>query len=129
MQQLFRVHVIALLALVSVEAPAEEALNRRAAKSGPMSTVTEGKRLFDRHCAECHAAGFGHPGTQQLGWTRGADRAVLEQRSDLPAAYISLIVRNGLQEMPAFRPTEINDAELRQLADYLARPRKSRKVR
>ena len=84
---------------------------------------TEGKRVFERRCAECHAPGTGHPGTQQLGWTRGDSRAILEQRSDLTAAYISVVVRNGLIEMPAFRPTEINDTELRQLADYLARPR------
>jgi mono/diheme cytochrome c family protein len=86
---------------------------------------TEGKRVFERRCAECHAPGVGHPGTQQLGWTRGDSRAILEQRSDLTAAYISVIVRNGLVEMPAFRPTEINDTQLRQLADYLARPRKA----
>jgi mono/diheme cytochrome c family protein len=113
--QRIRRYTVALLALASFEASAAE--------------VAAGQRVFERHCAECHAPGIGHPGTQQLGWTRGADRAVLEQRSDLPAAYISVIVRNGLMEMPAFRPTEINDAELRQLAAYLARPRKSRKVR
>ena len=115
MRQPWRPFAIALLALASIEVSAAD--------------FTAGKRLFDRHCAECHAPGAGHPGTQQLGWTRGADRAVLEQRSDLPAAYISVIVRNGLLEMPGFRPTEIDDAQLKQLADYLARPRKSRKVR
>jgi hypothetical protein len=59
----------------------------------------EGKRLFDRHCAECHAPGAGRPGTQQLGWSRGKDRAVLEQRRDLAADYISFVVRNGLLEI------------------------------
>jgi mono/diheme cytochrome c family protein len=86
---------------------------------------TAGKRVFENRCAQCHAPGVGHPGTQQLGWTRGDNRAVLEQRSDLTAAYISVVVRNGLAEMPAFRPTEINPTELRQLAQYLTRPRKS----
>jgi mono/diheme cytochrome c family protein len=79
-----------------------------------------GKLVFERRCSQCHAPGFGHPGTQQLGWTRGEDRAVLERRSDLTAAYINLVVRNGLMEMPAFRPTEISDAELQQLAAYLS---------
>jgi mono/diheme cytochrome c family protein len=91
--------------------------------------VLPGKQLFDRHCAECHAPGFGHPGTQQLGWTRGSARAVLEQRKDLVPAYVSAIVRNGLMEMPAFRPTEISDAELKLLADYVANAHKQRKAR
>jgi mono/diheme cytochrome c family protein len=80
-----------------------------------------GKQIFDRHCAECHAPGFGHPGTQQLGWTRGEKNAVLEERRDLLPAYITLVVRNGLLEMPAFRPTEIDERELRQLTEYLTR--------
>jgi mono/diheme cytochrome c family protein len=80
-----------------------------------------GKLVFERRCAECHAPGFGHPGTQQLGWTRGTDRAVLERRSDLTAAYINVVVRNGLMEMPAFRPTEISDAQLQQLDAYLSK--------
>jgi (+)-pinoresinol hydroxylase len=113
-------HAIALIALASLGAAGADVA---------AADYAAGKQLFDRHCAECHAPGVGHPGTQQLGWTRGEDRAVLEQRSDLPAAYIIQIVRNGLLEMPAVRPTELTDAELRQLAEYLARPRKSRKVR
>jgi mono/diheme cytochrome c family protein len=100
-----------------------------AALPAAAADVAPGKQLFDRHCAECHAPGFGHPGTQQLGWTRGAARAVLEQRKDLVPAYVSAIVRNGLMEMPAFRPTEISDAELKVLADYVANAHKQRKAR
>jgi mono/diheme cytochrome c family protein len=109
-------HSILLLALAGSEAMAAD--------------VPEGKRLYDQHCAECHAPGAGRPGTQQLGWTRGNDRAVLEKRRDLAVDYISFVVRNGLLEMPPFRPTEIDDAGLRQLAEYLAAPaKKSRKAR
>lgn len=86
-----------------------------------------GKQLFDRHCAECHAPGFGHPGTQQLGWIRGPRRAILEERTDLVAPYVIAIVRNGLMEMPPFRPTEISDLELKQLADYVTRSSKTSK--
>jgi mono/diheme cytochrome c family protein len=78
-----------------------------------------GKRVFDRYCAECHASGFGHPGTQQLGWTRGQSLAVLESRTDLNPTYVATIVRHGLAEMPAFRPTEIDDATLDILVQYL----------
>jgi mono/diheme cytochrome c family protein len=83
-----------------------------------------GQSLFARWCAECHAPGHGHPGTQQLGWTRGAKLAVLEQRRDLTAPYIQFIVRNGLGAMPAYRPSEISDAQLVELASYLAPARK-----
>jgi (+)-pinoresinol hydroxylase len=78
-----------------------------------------GKQVFARRCAECHAAGHGTPGTQQLGWIRGEKLAVLEQRTDLNREYLAHVVRHGLLEMPPLRPTEINDAELAQLLDYL----------
>ena len=83
-----------------------------------------GKALFEKHCAECHAPGFGHPGTQRLGWNRGERFAVLEQRKDLSADYVRAIVRRGLFEMPAFRPSEISDQELKELSVYLTRARK-----
>jgi len=88
---------------------------------------TPGQRLFAKHCAECHADAVGTPGTQRLGWNRGAAYAVLEKRKDLSAEYIKVIVRRGLIEMPPFRPTEISDLELAQLSAYLAkRPARSR---
>jgi len=79
-----------------------------------------GKELFARHCAVCHAAGPGHPGTERLAESRGADRAVLEQRKDLVPAYIRLVVRRGLIEMPPWRESEISEAQLEQLVRYLA---------
>jgi (+)-pinoresinol hydroxylase len=83
-----------------------------------------GKAIFDHNCAVCHAAGPGHPGTQRLAQARGADRAVLEQRTDLQPDYIRMIVRKGLVEMPPWRPVEIDDAALAQLVQYLTRARK-----
>lgn len=96
-----------------------------AALAGPAGAAEpeQGKRLFDRYCAECHAPGPGHAGTQALGATRGEQAAVLEQRRDLTPGYIIQTVRNGLVEMPPFRPTEIDDATLQQLAAWLARAR------
>jgi mono/diheme cytochrome c family protein len=79
-----------------------------------------GKMVFGRFCAECHAPGFGHPGTQPLEWTRGKATSVLELRKDLVPEYVIRVVRNGLVEMPAYRPTEIDDAALIALVQYLA---------
>lgn len=91
-----------------------------AAADRPEATPT-GKQLFDRFCAECHAPGLGHPGTQRLGWDRGPNFAVLEQRKDLNAVLVRTVVRQGFREMTPFRPTEINDQELARLSAYLAK--------
>ena len=83
-----------------------------------------GKAIFDHNCAVCHGPGAGHPGTERLAELRGSARSVLEQRTDLDAAYIRLVVRQGLVEMPPWRPSEIDDVALTQLAEYLAHGRK-----
>ena len=80
-----------------------------------------GKQVFERYCANCHAPGVGHPGTQMLGWLKGDKQAVLEQRTDLLPEYVTLVVRRGLAEMPPIRPSEINDAALANLVAYLTR--------
>lgn len=91
------------------------------APAAQAADLAAGKQVFDRYCSHCHAAGVGHPGTQMLGWLKGDKQALLEQRTDLVPEYVRLVVRRGLVEMPAFRPTEINDAALADLAAYLAR--------
>jgi (+)-pinoresinol hydroxylase len=85
--------------------------------------TASGKALFERHCAVCHAAGPGHPGTMRLTEARGAANAVLEERTDLDPAYVRIVVRQGLVEMPPWRRTELDDAALQQIAAYLTRPR------
>ena len=49
----------------------------------------------------------------------GLDGSVLRERQDLVPEYVKIVVRNGFQMMPAFRPTEITDLELDQLAAYV----------
>jgi len=78
-----------------------------------------GRDVYVHYCADCHEAGEGHPGTMQLGVRLGAKNAVLRSRSDLTTDYVKRIVRNGLEMMPPFRPTEITDPELDVLADYV----------
>jgi mono/diheme cytochrome c family protein len=85
-----------------------------------------GKALFEQHCAMCHAAGPGHAGTMRLTEVRGAAKAVLAQRTDLDPAYIRIVVRQGLVEMPPWRPTELDDAALQQIMAYLTRPANQR---
>lgn len=83
----------------------------------------EGKRVYDRWCVACHAAGDGYPGTLALqAKYKGEVPAALEQRKDLNPDLIKFFVRNGVSVMPFFRKTEISDAELAALATYLSRP-------
>jgi mono/diheme cytochrome c family protein len=119
--------VVAFLAVVSMAAAsvafADALSGGTAGGSARVADDSSGKRIFDSHCAECHAAGFGHPGTQRLGWLRGERYAVLTERTDLSADYVRLVVRRGLQEMPPFRPSEISDLQLAELGAYLTKTR------
>jgi len=78
-----------------------------------------GKVIFDLHCAGCHDPGNAHAATKQLALVRGEDLAVIRERKDLVPIYIKHVVRDGLLEMPPFRPTDINDNELENLATYI----------
>jgi mono/diheme cytochrome c family protein len=46
---------------------------------------------------------------------------VIADWTDLPADYVSYMVRHGMSVMPQFRKTEITDGELAALAAYLSR--------
>ena len=80
-----------------------------------------GAEIFAKNCSYCHGPGRDHPGTRQLGDTRGKEFALLEKRTDLHADYVETIVRHGLNAMPPFKPTVITDDELDRLAKYLAK--------
>jgi mono/diheme cytochrome c family protein len=82
--------------------------------------VDEGEQIYESFCLPCHAQGPGHPGTMRLAIRLGKDKAVLTQRDDLQIEYVKTIVRQGIMLMPPFRPSEITDAELLELATYLA---------
>lgn len=80
-----------------------------------------GGKIFDKWCGDCHSPASG-PGSLALQRKyQGTLPAVLEQRSDLHPDYVQLVVRHGVSFMPSFRKTEISDAELTLLADYLAK--------
>lgn len=60
-----------------------------------------------------------HPGAESQ--VQGALPDALEQRSDLTPEMVKYFVRNGVTIMPFFRKTEISDAELNAIADYLTK--------
>ena len=76
--------------------------------------------IYGKWCSDCHSTAGG-PGSVALQRKyQGAVPAILEQRTDLNPDYVRLVVRKGMSFMPSFRKTEISDAELTLLADYLA---------
>jgi mono/diheme cytochrome c family protein len=91
-----------------------------------------GREVFQQRCAACHGAipkdTIGPPylphmaGTQALqARYKDAKPAELEQRTDLTAEFVAAIVRNGLNSMPFFRPTELSRDDLAALGAYLTR--------
>ena len=82
--------------------------------------VDQGQRLFEHHCAMCHAAGSGHPGTMRLALRLGDAHGALLARDDLAPSYVEQILRSGLEMMPAFRPPELSDEDVVAVAGYVA---------
>ena len=83
--------------------------------------LARGKAVFDEWCAGCHSRGPRQPGTQALqALHKGSKPAALEDRTDLVPKLTETFVRKGVSVMPPFRKTEITDAQLADLAAYLA---------
>jgi mono/diheme cytochrome c family protein len=94
------------------------------AQGGP--SAERGNAKFQHSCAPCHAPGPGDDGRPLLPGTaalqikyRGSLPAVLEERSDLTPEVLRVFLRQGSMSMPPFRPTELTDAEIRDIAAYL----------
>ena len=79
-----------------------------------------GKQAFAHRCAMCHREG--NTGTFVLARRLGNDKALLEQRTDLVPAYIRLVVRQGLLNMPRISRVELPDSDLEAITRYLASP-------
>ena len=78
--------------------------------------VTGGEALYVEHCMACHGPNV--LGTGLL--ARRVQPALLEARDNLPAAYVVAAARNGMGNMPAIPRGEVSDADLKEIADYLA---------
>ncbi len=81
----------------------------------------QGRKLFQSTCLYCHGEKVW--GTFALQRRLGADQGLLEKRTDLVAPFVKNVVRNGLGSMPAYRRTELTDADVDAIADYLSRAR------
>ena len=101
-----------------------------AAAMAQQSAVQRGDAKFQHSCAPCHGAGVGDdghallPGTDALRIKYKSSLppvpALLEERTDLTPAVIKVFVRHGSFSMPPFRPTELTDAEIDDIAAYIA---------
>ena len=87
--------------------------------------VRSGKETFELWCAPCHSKGPHMAGTLALeAKYKGNPPAVLTERTDLTEEFIEFAVRKRpgvMPTVPQFRKTEITDAELKLLAQYLVR--------
>jgi mono/diheme cytochrome c family protein len=110
--------ILAALALAVLHAPPTAAQEA--------ASVERGRAKFEHSCVPCHGAGVGDDGRAMLPGTdalrikyRGALPALLEQRTDLNVEAIRAFVRRGTWSMPPFRPTEITERDIQDIAAYL----------
>jgi mono/diheme cytochrome c family protein len=108
--------LVAVLTVVTAAANAEDSL-----------AIQRGMIKFQRTCAPCHGAGAGTDGRPALPGTtalqlkyKGALPALLEARTDLTFDVLKAYLRHGSWSMPPFRKTELTDAEIQDIAAYLA---------
>ena len=107
------------LAHSATEAPAGDIATSPVADATTPVGERSGQDVFVLFCRACHAPGPQHPGTTKLGYTKGQDKSVILNRQDLPAEYITQVVRGGLLGMPPVRPTDVTDEELTRLVEYI----------
>ena len=122
--------MIAVKRRVRIGAAAALALGFAGAAIAQQTAVQRGDAKFQHTCAPCHGAGVGDDGHAMLPGTdalrikyKGANPpvpAVLEERTDLTAPVLKVFVRHGSFSMPPFRPTELTDAEIADIAAYIA---------
>jgi mono/diheme cytochrome c family protein len=96
------------------------------------AAADRGNAKYQSTCAPCHGSGAGDDGRKMLPGTdalrikyKGKVPALLEERNDLTAKVLRVFVRRGSWSMPPFRPTELTDAEIEDIAVYLAKASRS----
>jgi mono/diheme cytochrome c family protein len=95
------------------------------AQDAPLSAKQEeGRKLYRETCFYCHSEKVW--GTLAIERRRAGSDALLEQRRDLVPEFLRSVVRNGLGSMPAYRRTELTDAEVDAIVAYLTRANPSK---
>lgn len=89
-----------------------------ACNGAPGTKAPDGAENYALYCGGCHNPGPGHGGTMLLA-EKGAPVPSLIGRKDLELDYLQSVVRNGMIEMPPFRPTELSDSEIKQIYDHI----------
>ena len=107
----------------SIQLPACAALLALATAGAARSAepaADAGRTVYERWCSHCHDAGLHHPGTNALTVKyKGVKSGVIREWTDLTPELVRFWVRNGISVMAPFRKTEISDAQLAALAQYL----------
>jgi mono/diheme cytochrome c family protein len=92
-----------------------------------IAPVERGRAVFEHSCAPCHGTGRGNDGRALLPGTdalrvkyHGELPAALEERTDLTVDTLRLFVRRGTWSMPPFRKTELSEADIADIAAYIA---------
>jgi mono/diheme cytochrome c family protein len=88
--------------------------------------IAEGHAVFEHTCAPCHGAGPGNDGLKARSAViaieikyKGEKPGLIEHRTDLPYPVLKAFVRFGAAAMAPFRPTEVTDQQIADIAAYL----------
>lgn len=93
-----------------------------AASTSAADAPRTGEQIFAHRCGMCHREGG--TGTFILARRLGAEKSLLEKRTDLQPEYVRYVVRWGLVNMPRISRVELPDGDLDALVQYLSRPQR-----
>lgn len=79
-----------------------------------------GKALFTARCGMCHQT-IGMAVAILSRRPGDASKGLLEERTDLSAAFVRTVVRSGIINMPRIARGEVSDPDLARIANYLSR--------
>jgi mono/diheme cytochrome c family protein len=105
--------IVAVLICASGAALATDPPPAGAPAAGP------GRDLFAEKCGMCHRSTGMGTGLLARRYPKGQEQ--LEARTNLSAAFVTNVVRHGLNNMPALSRAEVSDPQLATVAAYLAR--------
>jgi mono/diheme cytochrome c family protein len=89
-----------------------------------LASGRSGEALFSNRCGACHLAGGMGSNLltkQQMLAGQPPELGLLANRTDLTADYVKAVVRQGKVAMPRLSRTEVTDAELAAIANFLGK--------